>query len=260
MTGPDGTYFATGLQAGRYRITAELSGFKKFNREDVSLVLGSTQTVEIRLEVGGLEEAVTVTDGSRTSRPDVVESRRERGIEGAAGSAVADAQLHRVRRDGARDPAQSQRGGVRLAQHQRSEQQPGHLRARRREQHRRQLCIGVGRAGANAARGGRRIPGPDQPVRRRIRSDDRRCRERDHETRDERVPRIGVRLPHELRHDGANDLREAVRGRKSRTPTSTSRAARSAGRSSRTRFTSSAATSATSWAQVSPMCFRPDRS
>jgi carboxypeptidase family protein/TonB-dependent receptor-like protein len=64
VTGPDGTYFATGLQAGRYKVSAELSGFKKFTREDVSLVLGSTQTVEIRLEVGGLEEAVTVTGES----------------------------------------------------------------------------------------------------------------------------------------------------------------------------------------------------
>jgi hypothetical protein len=61
ITGPDGTYFATGLQAGRYKVTAELSGFKRFIREDVSLVLGNTQTVEIRLDVGGLEEAVTVT-------------------------------------------------------------------------------------------------------------------------------------------------------------------------------------------------------
>src|SRR5262245_28775108 len=64
VTGPDGTYFATGLQAGRYKISAELSGFKRFTREDIGLVLGSTQTVEIRLEVGGLEEAVTVTGES----------------------------------------------------------------------------------------------------------------------------------------------------------------------------------------------------
>src|SRR5438093_5920071 len=62
VTGPDGTYFATGLQAGRYKVTAELSGFKKFTREDVGLLLGSTQTVEIRLEVGGLAESVTVTE------------------------------------------------------------------------------------------------------------------------------------------------------------------------------------------------------
>jgi len=62
VSGPDGTYFATGLQAGRYRITAELSGFKKFTREDVGLLLGSTQTVEIRLDVGGVAESVTVTE------------------------------------------------------------------------------------------------------------------------------------------------------------------------------------------------------
>src|SRR5262245_17749751 len=54
VTGPDGTYFATGLQAGRYKISAELSGFKKSTREDVVLALGSTPTVEIRLDVGGL--------------------------------------------------------------------------------------------------------------------------------------------------------------------------------------------------------------
>src|SRR6185436_4360969 len=61
VTGPDGTYFATGLQAGRYKVSAELPGFKRFTREDVALILGSTQTVEIKLEVGALEEAVTVT-------------------------------------------------------------------------------------------------------------------------------------------------------------------------------------------------------
>jgi outer membrane receptor for ferrienterochelin and colicin len=61
VTGPDGTYFATGLQAGRYKVTAELPGFKRFTREGVALILGSTLTVEISLEVGGLEEAVTVT-------------------------------------------------------------------------------------------------------------------------------------------------------------------------------------------------------
>jgi outer membrane receptor protein involved in Fe transport len=61
ITGSDGTYFATGLQAGRYKITAELSGFKKFAREGVTLLLGSTQTVEIRLDLGGLTESVSVS-------------------------------------------------------------------------------------------------------------------------------------------------------------------------------------------------------
>src|SRR4029077_12385985 len=61
ITGPDGTYFATGLQAGRYRITAELPGFKKFTREGITLLLGSTQAVEVKLDLGGLAETVTVS-------------------------------------------------------------------------------------------------------------------------------------------------------------------------------------------------------
>jgi Carboxypeptidase regulatory-like domain/TonB dependent receptor-like, beta-barrel/TonB-dependent Receptor Plug Domain len=62
VSGPEGTFFVTGLQPGRYKITADLTGFKKFTREDVSLQLGSTQTVELKLEVGGLTEAVTVSE------------------------------------------------------------------------------------------------------------------------------------------------------------------------------------------------------
>lgn len=62
VTGPDGAYFIPGLPPGRYRIAAELQGFKKFNREDVTLQLGNTQTLEFRLEVGALAETVTVTE------------------------------------------------------------------------------------------------------------------------------------------------------------------------------------------------------
>ena len=62
LSGPDGAYFVPGLQPGRYRITADLQGFKKLAREDVVLLLGSTQTVELRLDVGGVAETVTVTE------------------------------------------------------------------------------------------------------------------------------------------------------------------------------------------------------
>ena len=61
VSGPDGAYFVPGLLPGRYRITADLSGFKKLSREDVVLLLGSTQTVDLRLEVGGIAETVTVS-------------------------------------------------------------------------------------------------------------------------------------------------------------------------------------------------------
>jgi hypothetical protein len=62
VSGPDGAYFVPALQPGRYRIAADLQGFKKLTREDVILQLGTTQTVELRLEVGGVAETVIVTE------------------------------------------------------------------------------------------------------------------------------------------------------------------------------------------------------
>lgn len=60
-TGADGTWFVTGITPGRYRVAADLQGFKKFQQDDINLVLGSTATVEIKLEVGGFTETVTVS-------------------------------------------------------------------------------------------------------------------------------------------------------------------------------------------------------
>ncbi len=57
----DGSYFISGIRPGRYEITAELQGFKKYSRRDVLVEVGKTATVDIQLEVGGVEEQVTVT-------------------------------------------------------------------------------------------------------------------------------------------------------------------------------------------------------
>ncbi|MEX2663122.1 MAG: TonB-dependent receptor, partial [Vicinamibacterales bacterium] len=61
---PDGTYFVSGLTPGVYEIAAELQGFKRYNRRDVRLEIGRTATVDVQLEVGSLEETVTVTADS----------------------------------------------------------------------------------------------------------------------------------------------------------------------------------------------------
>jgi hypothetical protein len=66
ISNEDGSYFASGLVPGRYEITAELQGFKKFSRQDVLLEIGRTATVDITLDVGQLTEVVTVT-GNTTS-------------------------------------------------------------------------------------------------------------------------------------------------------------------------------------------------
>ena len=66
ISNEDGSYFASGLVPGRYEITAELQGFKKFTRQDVLLEIGRTATVDIILEVGQLTEVVTVTGNTST--------------------------------------------------------------------------------------------------------------------------------------------------------------------------------------------------
>jgi outer membrane receptor protein involved in Fe transport len=57
----DGTYFLSGVTPGTYELTAELAGFKKYARPNVRLEIGRTATIDVRLEVGGLEEQMTVT-------------------------------------------------------------------------------------------------------------------------------------------------------------------------------------------------------
>src|SRR6476620_12787331 len=40
VSGSDGSFIASGLIPGTYEVTAELSGFKKFNRRDLLLEVG----------------------------------------------------------------------------------------------------------------------------------------------------------------------------------------------------------------------------
>ena len=61
ITGADGTFLMSGMTPGMYEVTAELASFKKYSQRDVRLEVGRTTPVELKLEVGGLTEAVTVT-------------------------------------------------------------------------------------------------------------------------------------------------------------------------------------------------------
>ena len=45
---------------GTYEVVAELQGFKKFDRRDLALEVGKTATIDVTLEVGGIER-----DGDR---------------------------------------------------------------------------------------------------------------------------------------------------------------------------------------------------
>jgi hypothetical protein len=61
ITGADGTFLMSGMTPGMYEVTAELASFKKYSQRDVRLEVGRATPVELKLEVGGLTEAVTVT-------------------------------------------------------------------------------------------------------------------------------------------------------------------------------------------------------
>src|SRR5256885_7501699 len=64
LSNADGSYFVTGILPGPYRITADLPGFKKYERPDVLLTVGNTTSLDISLGMGGVEESVTVTGES----------------------------------------------------------------------------------------------------------------------------------------------------------------------------------------------------
>lgn len=64
VSGEDGSFIASGLVPGTYVVSAELQGFKKFERRDVRLEVGKTTSLEVELQVGGLEEVVNVTAAS----------------------------------------------------------------------------------------------------------------------------------------------------------------------------------------------------
>lgn len=61
ISGTDGSFIASSLVPGTYQVTAELAGFKKFERKEVRLEVGRTTSFDVAMEVGGLEETVQVT-------------------------------------------------------------------------------------------------------------------------------------------------------------------------------------------------------
>ena len=61
VTNEEGFFQAPYLIPGTYRVTVELSGFKKLVREGIEVRVDDRLNLELPLQVGGAEEAVTVT-------------------------------------------------------------------------------------------------------------------------------------------------------------------------------------------------------
>jgi hypothetical protein len=64
VSGPDGSFIASGIVPGMYSVSAELQGFKKFERKNLQLEVGKTSTIEVGMALGSLEETVNVTTES----------------------------------------------------------------------------------------------------------------------------------------------------------------------------------------------------
>jgi hypothetical protein len=63
-TSAEGTYLASQLVPGRYKLVAQLPGFRTGERSSLILPVGITLTINLTLQVGGLAETVTVTGES----------------------------------------------------------------------------------------------------------------------------------------------------------------------------------------------------
>jgi hypothetical protein len=61
VTGGEGRFVLAGLQTGTYEIRAELSGFRPLVRRGVDLTVGQAAVVNLTLEIGAVDEVVTVS-------------------------------------------------------------------------------------------------------------------------------------------------------------------------------------------------------
>ena len=64
VTEADGKYLFPGMPSGTYKLTFELQGFRKMERENIAVVLGQTISADAQLQIGGVAENVTVTGDS----------------------------------------------------------------------------------------------------------------------------------------------------------------------------------------------------
>ena len=64
ITGPEGEYLLASLQPGPYTLTARLAGFRELNTENIVLQVGPTVQIDLSLQIGALEESLTVTGES----------------------------------------------------------------------------------------------------------------------------------------------------------------------------------------------------
>src|SRR5262245_22283120 len=79
ITNEEGVYRAVLLPLGRYKVVAELQGFKTFEQQGITLSAGQTALINIQLGVGSVSETVTVTSESPIAQPGKIDLGRTIG-------------------------------------------------------------------------------------------------------------------------------------------------------------------------------------
>ena len=79
VTNESGVYRAPLLPLGRYRVSAELQGFKTFEQQGITLSAGQTALINVELSVGNVSETVTVSSESPIAQPGKIDLGRTIG-------------------------------------------------------------------------------------------------------------------------------------------------------------------------------------
>ena len=192
-TNSEGLFQVNYLLPGTYQVTVEVTGFKKHIQDKVLLQISETRDLPIVLEVGGLEEAVSVTAESRRPQHLGREHGVHRGLEAHRG-APADPRRP-VQDHGPRDrprPLGRPAAGpaVRADAHRRLRlrrhaQQPQRPADRRRAEHLHREPERGHRELRPALRPGPGVQGADRDLRRPVRQHRGRRHQHEHQVRDE---------------------------------------------------------------------------
>src|SRR5262252_7539900 len=75
-TNESGFYNFSNLKDGTYKVVSELSGFKRVIRDGVEVPVNATVRVDMRLEIGAIEESVTVVGSSPLLQTDRADTSR----------------------------------------------------------------------------------------------------------------------------------------------------------------------------------------
>ena len=253
-SGGDGLYQVPSLPVGTYSVMASLDGFQTVTNEGLRLQVAQQVTLNISLELAGVEEAVTVTASaplieSRQADFSTVITEEQVEVLPMQGRKWLDLATLSPRHQPGRDPR-------RLLQ-QRQHRRRGHLLLERLLRGRgEQQLAAAGRTAAGLPAGRhRRVQGSGVQRQRRLRLCAGRLPERGHQERHEPDQRQRLRV---LPHQGAQ-LEDGAPGRKTPTSPAISSAGRSGVRSSRTRPTSifppSTPTSPPSSPSIPAACF-----